>query len=85
MDLLLTRLVINLELAVVDVFLAVVAVAVVCLLFLFEGDLRVQLGGELLGGSIWRTFPSAMGFRNSDGVLKYPDGETERSRKRQQI
>jgi hypothetical protein len=40
-DLLLARLVFNLELAVVDVFLAVVAVAVVCLLLLLKGDLRV--------------------------------------------
>jgi hypothetical protein len=38
-DLLLARLVFDLELAVVNVLLAVVAVAVVCLLLLFKGDL----------------------------------------------
>jgi hypothetical protein len=52
-DLLLTRLVFNLELAVVDVLLAVVAVAVICLLLFLEGDLRVQLGGEFLSGGVW--------------------------------
>jgi hypothetical protein len=52
-DLLLTRLILDLELAVVDVFLAVVAVAVVCLLFLLEGNFRVQLGSKFLGGGIW--------------------------------
>jgi hypothetical protein len=51
-DLLLARLVFDLELAVVDVLLAVVAVAVIRLLLLLEGDLRVQLGSKFLGGSI---------------------------------
>ncbi len=53
MDLLLTRLILNLELAVVDVLLAVVAVAVICLLLLRKGDFRVQLGSKFLGGGIW--------------------------------
>lgn len=48
-----TRLILDLELAVVDVFLAVVAVAVICLLFLLEGNFRVQLGSKFLSGGIW--------------------------------
>ena len=46
------RLVLNLELAVIDVFLAVVAIAVICLLLLLEGDFRIQLGSKFLSGSI---------------------------------
>lgn len=48
-----TRLILDLELAVVDVLLAVVAVAVICLLLLLKGDFRVQLGSKFLGGGIW--------------------------------
>lgn len=47
-------LVFDLELAVVNVFLAVVAVAVIGLLFLLEGDLRVQLGSKFLSSGIYR-------------------------------
>jgi hypothetical protein len=51
-NLLCAGLVLDLELAVVDVFLAVVAVAVICLLLLLEGDLRVQLGSKFLSSGI---------------------------------
>ena len=79
-----TRLILNLELAVVDVLLAVVAVAVICLLLLLEGDFRVQLGSKFLGGGIWweRMSKGRNGERNDRTHL---GGGTERWKSEQQF
>lgn len=83
-NLLLARLVFDLILAVFDVLLAVVVVAVVCLLLLLKSNFRVQLGGELLRGGIW---DGKMSNERTQRRCKtaYLDSETERWKNEQRI